>query len=69
MLKKALVSFAEYWNIHDKIKTNGQGVFIDADGKVIEEKSQAKKFIESFVDQAVKGAFEATNNVKTEEQR
>lgn len=58
LMKEALKSFSEYWTIHNKIKDNGQGVIIDANGKVIEEQSHAKHFIESFVDQAVKGAFE-----------
>lgn len=58
LLKEALKSFAEYWTVHNKIKANGQGVFIDADGKPIDEKSHAKRFIESFVEKAVANAFE-----------
>lgn len=57
LLKEALKSFAEYWTVHKKIEADGQGVFIDADGKAIDEKSRAKRFVESFVDTAVKGAF------------
>ena len=55
---EALKAFAEYWTIHRKIEADGQGTFIDANGNVIEEKSKAKRFIESFVEAAVKGAFE-----------
>ncbi len=55
---EALKSFSEYWTIHNKIKADGQGVIIDADGKTIEDSSRAKRFIESFVENIVKGASE-----------
>lgn len=61
LLTEAKKAFAEYWTIHRKIEMNGQGVFIDADGKVIDEKSKAKQFIESFVTTAVKDAFAPVN--------
>lgn len=55
--KEALKAFAEYWNVQKKIDANDQGVLIDADGKVIDENSHAKLFIESFVKNAVADAF------------
>lgn len=65
LLQEALKAFNEYWTVHKKIQANDQGVFIDANGNVIDEESHAKRFIESFVTTAVAGAFQKTTFVDT----
>lgn len=58
LLNEALKSFSEYWTVHNKVNANGQGLILDANGKLIEESSHAKRFVETFVEQAVHGAFD-----------
>lgn len=37
-----------YWAYLKKVERNGQGIFIDRKGKVIDENSKARRYIESY---------------------
>lgn len=46
---RAVKLFKKYWTVFKKIEKDGQGKVISADGTPIDEKSQERAFIESFI--------------------
>lgn len=50
LLTRALKELKKYWAIKRKIDHNDKARIFTADGKYIDENSQARQFIESFID-------------------
>lgn len=48
---KALKLLKKYWVVQRKIDKDGQGKIISAQGTPIDDKSKARKFYESFIDE------------------
>ena len=46
--EKAVRAFMRAYNVHKKIKANGQGKLISCQGKAIDEESTARRFVEAF---------------------
>lgn len=48
-LKKALKALKRYWTLIDKINKDGQGKLLSNQDNPIDDKSKAKRFIETFI--------------------
>ena len=60
--KHAIKQFRKYWNVVQKISSDGYGKLISAQGTVIDENSKARPFVEAFIKEAV---VEEVNNADT----
>lgn len=50
-MRKALLALKRYWNIKNKIDADGQGKLISDQDKPIDENSQARAFVEAFLEE------------------
>lgn len=55
LLYKGCRILSRYWQLLDKIMSNGQGKLLSTRGNVIDEESRARPYVEAFVKKAISG--------------
>lgn len=58
----ALKKLKRYWAVVNKMEMDGQGKLVSAHDKIIDEKSRARHFVESFVSKALNDTEDEPNN-------